>query len=160
VAGEVAMDIETVTIPTMRVAAVRHIGPYNEIKEAFGRLMDFARGPNLIPPGPPIFLALYHDSPMVVPAAQLRSDAALVVREDVEASGDAVIASVPGGKYARVRYVGPYEGIGQAWANFMEAFSEAEYHIGGDGLTFDMYMNNPQTTPPEKLITDLYVQIS
>jgi len=40
--GEQTMNVEITTRPELRVAAVRHVGPYNQISEAFGRLGDVA----------------------------------------------------------------------------------------------------------------------
>jgi hypothetical protein len=40
--GEPNMNVEIKALPALRVATLRHVGPYNRISEAFGRLGPLA----------------------------------------------------------------------------------------------------------------------
>ena len=64
------MDVETKERPELRVATVRHVGPYNQISEAFERLGTVAGRAGLFT-GPPTMLAIYHDDPESTPEEQL-----------------------------------------------------------------------------------------
>jgi AraC family transcriptional regulator len=70
------MDIAIETL----LATVRHVGPYPQIAEPFHRLGTIATERRLYPHVDPRMLALYHDDPETTPPADLRSDAAVVVR--------------------------------------------------------------------------------
>jgi AraC family transcriptional regulator len=78
------MQVEIKEKPELRAAAVRHVGPYNQIGEAFGRLDAIVRPAGLLKPDTQM-IAIYHDDPESTAADQLRSDAAVTV-----SSGDAV----------------------------------------------------------------------
>ena len=76
------MDVEIKDMPELRVATVRHVGPYNQIPKAFERLGAVA-GPAGLLPHSSAMIAIYHDDPESTPQDQLRSDAALAVPEGV-----------------------------------------------------------------------------
>src|SRR4029079_16366362 len=61
---EDAMEVTIVEQPELRIAGIRHIGPYQEIGREFGRLGHILKGPP--PPGSQM-IALYHDDPEVTP---------------------------------------------------------------------------------------------
>jgi len=153
------MKVEIKEKPELRAAAVRHVGPYNQIGEAFGRLDAIVRPAGLLKPDTQM-IAIYHDDPESTPTDQLRSDAAVTV-----SSGDAVPKGlseqrVPAGRYACATHVGPYEQLGDAWARFMGEWLPASGHRIGDGVSYEVYLNNPMNEPDkQKLKTEMCVPI-
>ena len=153
------MQVEIKEKPELRAAAVGHVGPYNQIGEAFGRLDAIVRPAGLLKPETQM-IAIYHDDPESTPADQLRSDAAVTV-----SSGDAVPKGlseqrVPAGRYACTTHVGPYEKLGDAWARFMGEWLPASGHRIGDGVSYEVYLNSPMNEPDkQKLKTEMCVPI-
>jgi AraC family transcriptional regulator len=152
-------------LPEQRLAAVRHVGPYQGIGAAFDRLGDWAQAHADAVLGAP--LAVYVDDPARVPPEALRSDAAVPVSEDVTIGG-APGMGVPGvgevrlagGRYAVHRHVGPYEGLAGAWRDFM-------VEVGGSGAVadptrpcFEVYANEPGTVPDDQLVTLLHLPVA
>jgi AraC family transcriptional regulator len=153
------MNVEAVTLPERVGYAVRHTGPYCGVSEAFGRLCAFAGPRGLFLRSGAQTAAVYYDEPGEVSDESLRSDAFVLTETDVVPEGGVRIAEIPGGRYAKTLYVGPYSGIGDAWKHFVEkAVPAAGYEFQG-GLTFDLYLNDPGSVPPEKLETELYAAI-
>lgn len=152
------MQVQTLQAPAMRLAAIRHIGPYDEIGPVFGRLWQWV-GEARVPAGDPI--AIYHDNPQITPAGELRSDAAVIVPADFSTdSPEITILDIPANTYAVYRYEGPYEGLGQAWTRFVgEWLPQSGYELG-KGICFERYRNDPINTPPESLVTELYEPIA
>ncbi len=77
------MDVTIVNQPELRIAGIRHIGPYPQIGRAFGSLGGILKGP---PPAGSQMIALFHDDPATthagstslrrgVDAAEQRQDA-------------------------------------------------------------------------------------
>src|SRR5262245_12503445 len=89
------MDVEIREMPELRVGALRHIGPYNQIGEAFGRLGAIAGAAKLFDKPGAAMVALYHDDPQSTPADQLRSDAGVAVAADAALPPELVEHRVP-----------------------------------------------------------------
>ena len=116
--GGLTMDVEIKDMPELRVATVRHVGPYNQIPRAFERLDAIARPAGLIRHSSAM-MAIYHDDPESTPQDQLRSDAALAVPEEVTLPDGLVEQHIAAGRYAKTIHVGPYEQLGDTWARFL-----------------------------------------
>jgi AraC family transcriptional regulator len=158
--GGPEMHVELKELPELRVAAVRHIGPYNRIAEAFGRLGQIVDGTSLIRPPATEMLALYYDDPEATPVDQLRSDAAITVANDVVLPNGLTEIRLPAGRYAWTAYVGPYNGLGDAWAQFMGSWLPQSGHRVADRPSFEIYRSTPMDTPPEKLRTEMYLPLA
>lgn len=153
------MHVELKQLPELRVAAVRHVGPYNRISEAFARLGEIAAKAGLFRDGTEM-LALYHDDAETTPADQLRADAALTVANDVELPSGVTEIRIPAGRYAWTTHVGPYTGLGDAWARFMGTWLPQSAHRVGSTPSFEIYRNTPGNAPPEQLRTEMYLPIA
>ena len=156
--GGKTMNVEVKDMPDLRVAAVRHIGPYNQIPLAFERLGQIAGSAGLFKPDASM-LAIYHDDPETTAQDQLRSEAGITVPADARLPKELVEEHIPAGKYACTVHVGPYEQLGDTWARFMGEWLPASGHRVGPGASFEIYRNTPMTTPKDQLVTELYISI-
>lgn len=154
------MHVDLKELPELRVAAIRHVGPYSRISEAFQRLGEIAARAGLIRHPGTEMLALYHDDPEATPADELRSDAALTVPNDLALPSGVTEIRIPAGRYACTTHIGPYTTLGDAWAQFMGSWLPQSGHRVGDGPSFEIYRNDPTQTPPEKLRTEMYLPIA
>src|SRR5437867_1243250 len=66
-------DIRVRIVEPMRVAFVRHVGPYEKVGEAFQRLFDWAGRRGLFGPDTKL-LGIGHDDPHITPPDKLRFD--------------------------------------------------------------------------------------
>lgn len=161
--GEKPMDIETKTMPAMRLLAMRHIGPYNMIGSTFESLWKyiFSKG---IRPAPSV--GVWHDSPVSVAPEDLRSDACLIVDPSFtlpdavapQKEGDLHVFDIPEDTYAVGTHIGSYCGLGPAWEEFWASVVSKGYEVK-DGACFEIYYDDPSRVPEEKLRTDLFVSV-
>jgi AraC family transcriptional regulator len=151
------MQMNIVTQPPMRVAAIRHIGAYTKIGEAFTRLGAAAAEADLFGPGVAM-LGLYHDDPRSVPEGELRSDAAITLRDGAKAPAGTTEMTVAGGRYACGTFRGPYSGLPAAWGELMQWIGQSGEQMA-DGVSFELYRNDPTDTAPEDLITEICVPV-
>jgi AraC family transcriptional regulator len=157
--GGTTMEVEIKDMPELRVGTVRHIGPYNQIPQAFERLGAIA-GPAGLLRHAGSMMAIYHDDPETTPQDQLRSDAALVVPEGVNLPKGLVEQHIAGGRYARTVHVGPYEQLGDIWARFLGEWIPASGNRIGDGVSYEIYLNTPEHVTKKELRTELYVPLA
>jgi len=152
------MQVEYKDMPALRVAAVRHRGPYHQIAEAFGRLGEVAAAAGL-QDAPSTTLAVYHDDPSVTPVAELRSEAALVLG-DASAPPGLVELTLPAGRYAVASHVGPYRFLSEAWAQLRQQVIAAGQSPSQTTPSYEIYRNTPETVPDAKLLTELYLPVA
>lgn len=154
------MAVEIKQMPELRLATLRHTGPYNQIGEAFERLSR-----QLGPAAGPLFqlgaqmIALYHDDPEAVPTAELRSDAAISIPAGADMPQGLVEQRIPSGRYAAALHVGGYDRLGDAWARFMGEWLPASGERATPGVCFELYLNDPSTTPKDQLRTEMYAPL-
>jgi AraC family transcriptional regulator len=153
--GELPMKLDTSAlkieeIADVRLAAMRHIGPYYEIGNTFAKLRPSRPGTTMY--------ALYYDDPESTPADQLRSDACYELPEGEQPCEGANIVKINGGKYAVYRLIGPYTELNSAWGTFMKLLAGSE-NCSRPGPCFELYVDNCMVTPPETLRTDLYAPV-
>lgn len=155
------MQVDIRSMPGVRLGTVRHIGPYNQIPTAFATLGQ-RLGPlagELMQRGAAM-MAMYHDDPETVPAAQLRSDAGVVIPDGIAVPEGLVEQHLAAGQYACTLHIGPYEHIGDTWARLLGEWLPASGHRLGDGPSYERYLNNPSNAAPSELRTEIYVPLA
>ena len=154
------MDVEITEMLEQRVATVRHIGPYNQIPHAFGRLNSIATQTGLFHHPGAAMIAIYYDDPDTTPQDQLRSDAAIAIPKHVALPDGLDERRITAGRYARATHVGAYETLGDAWARFLGEWLPASSHRIGRGEMYEIYRNDPTKVASNDLRTDLYISLA
>jgi AraC family transcriptional regulator len=149
------MNVQIVNQPYLRIAGIRHIGPYHEIGRAFGSLGGMLKGP---PPAGSQMIALFHDDPAVTPSDKLRSDAALTLAANTPTPNGLIEQRVPGGRYAKAIHKGGYEGLPATWDALKKEWLPTSGHKMG-GPSYEVYVNNPMTAAKEDLLTEIYLRL-
>jgi AraC family transcriptional regulator len=158
--GGETMEIQIKDMPELRLASVRHVGPYNCIGQAFQKVGAIAGPAGLYQYPEAAMVAVYHDDPESTQPEELRSDAALAVPKGVEIPKGLTEVRLPAGRYACATHIGPYTGLGDAWARFMGEWLPASGNRVGQGLGYEIYRNNPTNTAPEALRTEMYLPLA
>ena len=158
--GALVMDVDIETCPPRRVAALSHRGAYNTIGSAFERLGAVAGPAGLFAHAGALGVAIYYDDPDNVPAAQLRSDAGVLVPPDVPLPDGLHEVLLPAGRWARTLHRGSYAGIGDAWQRFVgQWLPQSGHRMNAAGDCFELYLNHPGQVREEELETLLYVPL-
>ena len=92
------------SLPKMRVACVRNIGPYEKTGPASKELIEVASKKGLISKTTD-FLGLYYDDPGRTPAEKLRCDVCITVDKVMEALEDLTIKYAGGHEYAMAIHI-------------------------------------------------------
>jgi AraC family transcriptional regulator len=151
------MHVDTETFPGLRLAALRHLGPYAEIGRTFRRLHEIVTDAGL--PHREL-VGVYHDDPAVTPADQLRADAGVIIDEGAPLPPGLEERRVPAGRYARAEHAGSYAGLPDAWGEFKRALAARTGQPTSRGFTFELYRNTPMDVPEAQLRTWLYMSVA
>ena len=153
------MDVALDHLPSLRLGVVPHTGAYSQIGPAFETLGGIAGRAGLFNEASTVMLGVYHDDPNVTAPADLRSDAAVTLTDGATLPDGLVERHVAGGRYARYTHIGPYEMLVDAWTRFMSDGLPASGCELRDGPALEIYRNDPGTTPPAQLHTDLMLPV-
>lgn len=142
----------------VRVAFMRHLGPYGDVGRTWGRLFAWAGSSGLDLRAPRV-LGVVHDDPEVTPPDKVRYDACLVVDERVRPEGDVGVQTLAG-EYAVTTHQGPYETLGDTYARLCGEWLPTSGRDLGAAPAVELYRNSPRDSRPDELLTDVYLPLT
>ena len=152
--GDQSMKVEIKTIEKMRVAFIRHVGPYDHV----GKTWDFLcmhLGKSGYLGGGSQFVGICYDDPDVTDPEKIRYDACVTVDESFESEGDIAVQTIGGGEYAVTTHFGPYNKLGQTYTRlFSQWLLQSDRELRSEPC-IEFYLNDPESTEPEELLTDI-----
>lgn len=127
-------------------------------QEAFGKLMSFLGEQGLMGQMRHC-VAIYPDEVEV--GKEARFDAGAIFGEGVKpiATNGLAYQTLPGGRWAVFRHVGPYDTLWQTWQAVYRDWLPTSGHEVRDAVPFEDYVDDPSQVAPEGLRTDIYVPI-
>jgi AraC family transcriptional regulator len=69
------------------------------------------------------------------------------------------VQTVAGGEYATTTHAGPYNNLGHTYAELLGQWVPRSGRELRDVPCFEVYLNDPQSTAPEDLLTDIYAPL-
>ena len=156
--GDNDMTATIETMPEMLLASVHHIGPYNQISKAFAKLGPLAGRAGLFALPGVMMVGIYYDDPETTPAAELQSDAGLVIPAGTPIPDGLASTTIPAGRYAMTTHRGPYDRLGDTWGQLFAWIAQQNHRVAHN-KSFEIYRNDPTNTAPADLVTDLYAPI-
>lgn len=157
------MEITVKTRPQCRALFVRHIGPYDLVGETWEALMEFAALRGLVD-GESLMLGSSHDDPAVTPRDKLRYDACLTISREVadrvQLESPVGLCDLAGGEYAVALHEGPYQNLDVTYSAVFGQWMPTNDREPRDGPCLEHYLNEPGTTEPDDLLTEVWVPLS
>jgi effector-binding domain-containing protein len=114
---------------------------------AYGAIMQYAGSLGAQPIGAP-FVA-YRNMDM----ADLDIEIGFSFEQELAGHGNIQAGEIPGGKAAACMHVGPYDQVGGAYEALQKWIGANSYLP--TGVAYEFYLNDPQTTPPSELQTQV-----
>lgn len=161
--------IEPIRIETLKpfdVYCARHIGAYDELGEAWERLMSFVYPLKIKAKkellGPDAWaIGIGYDNPDVTPTEKLRSDACISADDDVDLAEGIDRKTIAGGQYAVFLHKGPYDQLAEVYRSIFNYWVKENDAVLRDEPVFERYLNrDPRRTKPENLKTEIYLPIA
>ena len=152
------MKVEIVQQPPLRVAFLRHIGPYQNCGVVWEK-MGAALGPAGRLGGGAQMIGVGHDNPEVTPAEHLRYDACVTVPPDFAPFGELGVQIIAGGPYARHTHEGPYDGLAAKYQRLLGEWLPRSGRELRFEPCYEIYVNTPGNTAPADLRTEIYLPL-
>lgn len=150
--------VEIRHIEALPVLALAHHGDFMAVGDSFHRLHSLMQLRNQLPAQARFFGIFYNCPASVEKQDDLRSHACILNAVD-EAQAPIERLLIPAGRYAVMRHRGPYAHLERAYIWFYEQWLLKSDHEVGEPPPFEEYLNDNQTTPPQELLTDIYIPI-
>ena len=151
-----AFQASAKTLDSMTAAVLQRTGALSGVGAALADLMAWAGKAGVAPEGPPF--GLFAMPPTTPPDSNVYH-VCLPVPAGTKPDGAAGIAIKPIGgiQLASTVHTGPYEKISATYEQLKKWIEGQGMIISGPA--FEFYLNNPQTTPPESLRTEIAFQV-
>lgn len=147
--------------PERHVAYVRHVGPYEQVGEAWGALMKW--GWTKVIFGKPQMFGLCYDDPDVTPADRLRYEACLVVSAKTRVRAPVELRTLPATTYAVMLHAGPLAELGDAYARLFAQVASAAIDgrrwLLGDPPSLERYLTDPRKVKPAAMRTEICMPV-
>ena len=149
-------EIRTAQLPAMRVAFLRHTGPYADSGPTFQKMMGWAFSKGLFNPQTKV-LSLCHDDPDVTPQEKIRLDCCVTVGDNVKPEGEVELQTIPDGEYIILTHRGSYSGLAESYCWLYGEWLPASGREFANRPPFEIYVNNPSETAEEDLVTEICI---
>ena len=156
--GDSGMETKIVKEDEVRVAFVRHVGPYEGCGAAWSKMCTHLGAQGRLAGGLPM-IGLSYDDPEVTPADKIRYDACVPVSDDFEPAGGVGVQVLPAGTFVRATHHGPYEKLNLIYAALMGRWLPDSGRRAKLAPSREIYLNDPESTAPEDLVTDILVPL-
>jgi len=146
-----AYDCEVKELPVQPALSMRLRTPVErlpqELGQAFGVVFSYMQELGEYPAGPP-FVAYYNAD-----MQDLDVEAGFPTTKPLPGKGAVESSQAPAGKVASCLHTGPYSDLEPAYTALMSWMAENGYE--GTGVGYEVYLNDPDVTPPEALLTQV-----
>ncbi|GAA2937029.1 AraC family transcriptional regulator [Microbacterium luteolum] len=147
-----AHPVEIRVLPATTLAMSDHRGAYIDIGRAFARVRD-----RMGPAGR--MIAIYEDDADAVPAGALRSSAGVVIHADAVVPEPLHARTIPAGRHAVLRYVGPYSSMHRAYRWLYGVWLPSSGEEPRDHPVFEEYLTDPADTAPTASVTEIILPL-
>ena len=148
------MDVNIIKQDEIKVAFVRHIGPYNQCGKAWDTLCNWA-GPKGLMNHNTQFVGLSYDDPDVTAGDKIRYDACITVDHETKAEGEIGYQVIPKGDYAVYLHKGPLEGLSASYVALCGQWAPTSGRKIKHEPSIELYLNDPHQVPPEDILVEL-----
>lgn len=156
--GRSELKVRVEELAPLRVAFMRHTGPYDECGRTWERFVPRMGAQGWIGADTQLF-AVCHDDPDLVSPEKIRYDVCVSVDESFEPEGEVGVQLIPGGPHAMATHHGPYEQLGAIYLQLFGCWLPRSGRVTRPLPCREVYLNDPESTEPEELLTDIYIPL-
>ncbi|MDG2222718.1 MAG: GyrI-like domain-containing protein [Rubripirellula sp.] len=159
--GSVLSDLEVLGIETrdeMHILGARNSATITQIGPVMEKVLHevdtVMQSTGMTPASEAV--SIYH--PVNLKQGRFEFTTGFPVSSAVVAPAGLQCIQIPAGKFLHVRHTGSYDNLGNAWSGIYQYARAKKLKIAKrDG--FEIYRNNPNETPANELVTDVYVPL-
>ncbi|MBU0691463.1 AraC family transcriptional regulator [bacterium] len=156
--GGKQMEAKIEKMKPMKVAFVRHVGPYNQCEAAWGKLcgnpaVQKELGQNTA------YIGICYDDPDITAAGKIRYDACATVSEQFEPVNGIETQVIEGGDYVVLIHHGSYDGLHDKYRWLYGEWLPGSGREAKSAPSLEIYDKHGDMSKPEELITRICVPL-
>jgi DNA gyrase inhibitor GyrI/AraC-like DNA-binding protein len=151
-------QIEVKELQEIKLAAIMHIGKFNEIEETYKKLFEWVSQKEVLDIQSVKAVTIYHDNPKITPVSKVRLSVCVTINRDIDPQGEIRQIMIQKGSYVIGHFEITADFFQKAWDNMCVWVVENGYSFR-DGDYFEVYHNNFKTHPDQKHIVDICIPI-
>jgi len=154
------MSVRVAEMPTLRVAAMRYVGPYGAhgLPQHWRRMRAWIAAHDL-GPGPRVKVGVAYDDPSITAPERCRYDACVVVPGDFVPDRLVDIVDVPGGPYAVAGFVGTPHEIEGVWDRVFAGWLPGSGYEPDDRPCYEVYRGAPSVDGRDIFRCELHLPV-
>lgn len=163
------MNVKIKVVEPVLAASVRHVGPYIECAPAWDRLFEILCPAGLCEKDAAAY-GITYDDPTTTPVEKCRMDVCYALPKGVDTNTPELAKLLQtteltaqyignGGEYACALIKGPYSLLLPAYRSLFTEWLPQNGREMGDDMGFEAYYNDPGQTPPEELLTEIFIPL-
>ena len=106
------------------------------------------------------FYGINWDDPEITVLEKIRYDACISISNSSDLDAEFSTKTIEGGKYLSFVYKGDYQNLGQVYNHIFKNWVIKKDYSLRDVPIFEQYINNKEITPPEDLLTEIFIPIN
>jgi len=156
--GNISHEVSVEEATPITATALRHVGAYAAIDQAFERIANWAVGKRYMGRRSRVF-GVFYDDPTLIHTSKLRADACISSSQTMEVETPFHLTQIPSGRCAALTHTGPYAGVNGLYDWLIGSWLPANNEFPDDQPCFLEHLDNPRITPPAQVRTKLYVPL-
>lgn len=152
-------EVELTDAPQRRLAALMHQGSYMASGQCYEKVAQTISRLGLWP-NVGGMAGVYYDDPNIVAEKDLRCHAGVILTDETPLPEGLEEVLLIGGRHAVLHYKGPYTALKTAYDHLYGSWLQNSGMEPRDAPCYEVYLNDPSTTAPGDLLTDIYLPLA
>jgi AraC family transcriptional regulator len=150
--------VEVVNLQPFRAVALRNVGEYAELDQAYARLFAWLADRAVLETVQGIWGVPHHDR-RDTPASECVFDCCLATQAALQSDEMVKVAQLGGGQYARYHHTGSYALLDDVHDRLLRDALPAQGLALVDTPILHEFLNDPESTPEAQLETRIYIPV-
>ncbi|MEO0495974.1 MAG: GyrI-like domain-containing protein [Pseudomonadota bacterium] len=151
-------DVDIIDAPKRALHGFAHVGDYMGISRQFEHTFSTIAAQGLLP-NMRGMVGIYYNDPSATPVDELQSFAGVLLEPGTPVPDALETRELASGPVAVLHYKGPYSGMKPAYDWFYGTWLASSGREAGDMPPYEVYLNSPEDTAPNDLLTEIHLPL-
>ena len=153
------VSVQVIELQPFRVAALRNVGDYVDLDQAYGRLFSWLAEREALEMITALWGVPWHDR-RDTPAGESVFDCCLALSADVKSAADITVTELGGGRYITCKHLGSYSQLDAVHDSLLRDVLSRQELCLREAPILHRFVNDPEHTPEALLETVIHIPVA